>query len=70
MKILSIFLGITLLLSACTWTTYNDNGQTKFRQKYPIGTPVYYEDGTYQRDQRYHGYRPRQRAIERETPNM
>lgn len=70
MKTLSILVGITLLLSSCTWTTYNDNGQTKLRQKYPTGTPVYYEDGTYQNDQRYHSYRPRQRAIERETPNM
>ena len=56
---------LLLLLSAsCTWTTYDDNGITRLKQKYPTGTPVYYEDGTYQHDQRYNQYRPIQRAVE------
>lgn len=51
-------------VNACTWTTYTDeNGKTALRQKYPAGTPVYYEDGTYQRNQRYNEYRPMQKTV-------
>ena len=57
MKKLFAFLAATLLAS-CTWVSYDDNGQTRWRQKYPTGTPTYYEDGTYQRDHRYHDTAP------------
>ncbi|MDO5687376.1 MAG: spore cortex protein [Neisseria sp.] len=64
MKKITLLLLPTLLLGACTWVTYDDNGTTRLRQKYPTGTSVYYEDGTYQQDRRYHEYRPKQHAIE------
>lgn len=28
------------------------------RPKYPAGTPVYYQDGNYSHDMRYHQFRP------------
>ena len=55
---------LLLLLSSCTWVTYDDNGTTRLKQKYPVGTGVYYQDGTYQHDQRYNQYRPVQRSVE------
>ena len=67
MKKLFAFLAVTLLAS-CTWVSYDDNGQTRWRQKYPTGTPTYYEDCTYQRDHRYHGHRPIQKAVINEPP--
>lgn len=55
-----------LWLASCTWVSYDDNGHTRWRQKYPTGTPTYYEDGTYQKDHRYHEHRPMQRAVTNE----
>ncbi len=65
MKKIALYLLLpALLLSGCSWVTYDDNGRTRLRQKYPTGTATYYQDGTYQRDQRYNEYRPQQRAVE------
>lgn len=58
---------LPLLLASCAWETYTDqNGHTALRQKYPTGTPIFYQDGTYARDQHYNRFRPIQRALTRE----
>lgn len=52
------------LLSGCAWETYQDgNGKTAVRQKYPAGTPVYYQDGSYSKNMNYNQYRPERRAV-------
>lgn len=65
MKTVSSLAVLCVLLSACSWNFYNDeNGQTKIERKYPVGTSTYYQDGTYQHDQRYNQFRPVQKAVE------
>ncbi|WP_066569489.1 hypothetical protein [Snodgrassella sp. CFCC 13594] len=55
-------------IGGCTWETYQDaSGQTKLRQKYEAGTRVFYEDGTYARDQRYNNLRPVPHAVKPEV---
>lgn len=55
---------LTLALAGCTWETYQtESGRTALRQKYPQGTPVYYEDGSYSSNMRNNEFRPEQRAI-------
>ena len=55
---------VMAVLTGCSWETYkNSQGQTALRQKYPTGTAVSYEDGTYSRNIRNHQYRPEQHAI-------
>ena len=45
-KTFLILMTATAVLSGCSWETYrNENGKTAVRQKYPAGTPVYYQDG-------------------------
>ena len=51
-------------LSACSWETYKDaSSHTALRQKYPNGTAISYQDGTYSRNMRNNQYRPEQHAI-------
>lgn len=53
-----------LLLSACTWETYETaNGGTSLRQKYPMGTGIYYTNGAASQNTHYHQGRPEQHAI-------
>ncbi|PIT58815.1 spore cortex protein [Snodgrassella alvi] len=53
-----------LILSGCTWETYQDaTGQTKLRQKYEPGTRVVYQDGTYSHNMRYNSMRPEPHVI-------
>ena len=55
---------VMAVLTGCSWETYkNSQGQTALRQKYPTGTAVSYEDGTYSRNMRYNQFRPEQHAI-------
>ncbi len=55
---------VMAVLTGCSWETYkNSQGQTSLRQKYPTGTAVSYEDGTYSRNMRNNQYRPEQHAI-------
>ena len=52
------------VISGCSWETYqNAEGHTSLRQKYPQGTPVVYEDGTYSRNMRNNQFRPEQHAV-------
>ena len=56
-----------LVLSACSWNTYTkEDGSTGLRPTNKFGQSVYYEDGTYARDQRYNEYRPIRRALDEE----
>ena len=51
-------------LSACSWETYKDaGGHTALRQKYPNGTAISYQDGTYSHNMRNNQYRPEQHAV-------
>ena len=55
---------VMAVLTGCSWETYkNSQGQTALRQKYPTGTAVSYEDGTYSRNMRNNQYRSEQHAI-------
>lgn len=55
---------LSLTLSACSWETYqNAEGRTGLRPKYEAGTRVYYEDGTYSRNQLNNQFRPEQHAV-------
>ena len=55
---------VMAVLTGCSWETYkNSQGQTALRQKYPTGTAVSYEDGTYSRNMRNNQYRPEQHTI-------
>lgn len=55
---------LLLGLTACTWETYeNAQGQTRLRQKYPMGTGIYYTEGAASQNTRYHQYRPMPHAI-------
>lgn len=55
-------------LGGCSWEFYqNDQGGTSMRQKYPAGTPVYYQDGSYSHDMRYHGLRPEVHTLDEKT---
>ena len=55
---------VMAVLTGCSWETYkNSQGQTALRQKYPTGTAVSYEDGTYSRNMRNNQHRPEQHAI-------
>lgn len=55
---------VMAVLTGCSWETYkNSQGQTALRQKYPTGTAVSYEDGTYSRNMRNNQYRPEQHAV-------
>ena len=52
------------LLSACSWNTYTkEDGSTGLRPTNAFGQSVYYEDGTYARDQRYNEHRPIRRVL-------
>lgn len=63
-----LFFCTIVLLSACTWETYqNADGKTALRQKYPIGSSVYYTEGAASQNTNYHGNRPVQHVI---TPNQ
>ena len=56
-----------LVLSACSWNTYTkEDGSTGLRPTNKFGQSVYYEDGTYARDQRYNEYRPIRRVLDEE----
>lgn len=58
------FVLLAFALAGCSWETYQtDDGHTSLRQKYPQGTRVYYEDGTYSRNMRNNEFRPEQHAI-------
>lgn len=64
MKTTLIALTTALLLSACTWETYQTaDGGTSLRQKYPTGTGVYYTNGAASQNTHYHQGRPEQHAI-------
>ena len=55
---------VMAVLTGCSWETYkNSQGQTALRQKYPTGTAVSYEDGTYSRNMRNNQYRPERRTL-------
>ena len=57
-------LALLAALSACSWETYqNSEGRTALRQKYPAGTGVAYQDGTYSRNMRNNQSRPEQHAV-------
>ena len=59
-----VLLAALAALSACSWETYkNADGRTALRQKYPAGTAISYENGTYSRNMRNNQYRPEQHAI-------
>lgn len=64
MKNTLIFFFLLGSLAACSWVTYDDNGRTRVRPKYPVGSSVIYEDGTYARDHRYNQYRPQAHVLE------
>ncbi len=56
-----------LILTACSWNTYTkEDGTTGLRPTNKFGQSVYYEDGTYARDQRYNEYRPIRRVLDEE----
>lgn len=56
-----------LILTACSWNTYTkEDGTTGLRPTNKFGQSVYYEDGTYARDQRYNEYRPIRRVLDKE----
>ena len=53
-----------LILTACSWNTYTkEDGSTGLRSTNKFGQSVYYEDGTYARDQRYNEHRPIRRVL-------
>lgn len=59
---------LALVLAGCSWETYQrEDGSTALRQKYPQGTPVYYEDGTYSHNMRNNEFRPEQHAIKQQS---
>lgn len=63
-KTFLILMTAAALLSGCAWETYQDgNGKTAVRQKYPAGTPVYYQDGSYSKNMNYNQYRPERHAV-------
>lgn len=63
-KPLLLCVGASLLLGACSWDTYTkEDGGTGLRPTNRFGQSVYYEDGTYARDQRYNSYRPIRRVL-------
>lgn len=63
-KTFLILTAAAALLSGCAWETYQDgNGKTAVRQKYPVGTPVYYQDGSYSKNMNYNQYRPERHAV-------
>ncbi|MDO4997834.1 MAG: spore cortex protein [Neisseria sp.] len=63
MPLVAVF--AALLLSACAWETYETaEGKTALRQKYPTGTPVVYQDGTYSQNMRYNQLRPEPIALD------
>lgn len=64
MKNTLIFFFLLGSLAACSWVTYDDHGHTRMRQKYPTGSAIVYEDGTYARDHRYNQYRPQAHVLE------
>lgn len=56
-------------LSACTWEMYeNEDGKTRLRQKYPLGTGVYYQNGAASQNTHYHDARPEQKVILPNSP--
>ena len=63
MRLFALFSAL-LALAGCTWETYQDqSGHTGLRPKYEAGTRVYYEDGTYSRNQLNNQFRPEQHAV-------
>lgn len=59
-----LILAAALVLSACTWETYQtEAGQTRLRQKYPTGTGIYHTEGAASQNTHYHSGRPVQHAI-------
>ena len=66
-KLLCVCLISGLILTACSWNTYTkEDGTTGLRPTNKFGQSVYYEDGTYARDQRYNEYRPIRRVLDEE----
>ena len=66
-KPLCVCLLSCLILTACSWNTYTkEDGTTGLRPTNKFGQSVYYEDGTYARDQRYNEYRPIRRVLDEE----
>lgn len=64
MKTLMLTLIATLVLTGCTWETYqNSDGRTAVRQKYPTGTGIYYRNGAASQNTHYHQHRPEPHAI-------
>ena len=63
-KLLCVCLISGLILTACSWNTYTkEDGSTGLRPTNKFGQSVYYEDGTYARDQRYNEHRPIRRVL-------
>ena len=64
MKPLPFILFACVCLSACTWEFAADkHGKTRFHQKYPTGTGVYYTNGAASQNTHYHDLRPQQHVI-------
>lgn len=63
MRIVPLFVLITIL-AGCSWETYQkEDGKTGLRPKYEAGTRVYYQDGSYSRNMHYNGFRPEPHAV-------
>lgn len=61
-------IGASLIVTACSWDTYTkEDGRTGLRPSNAFGQAVYYEDGTYSRNQRYNEHRPIRRVLEEPT---
>jgi hypothetical protein len=55
-------------LSACSWETYTKkDGSRGLHQTTPIGSGVYYADGTSSKNQRYNQHRPVRHVVPREN---
>lgn len=63
MKIV-ISIMLVLLVGACSWETYQDaRGYTHLRQKYPMGSGVYYTKGAASQNTHYHDFRPEPHVV-------
>lgn len=68
-QLLLCCLTASTILSACSWDTYTkEDGSTGLRPTNSFGQSVYYEDGTYSRNQRYNEYRPVRRVLNQDNP--
>lgn len=65
MRKLALILTAAAVLAGCSWETYtNESGRTAVRQKYAIGTPIVYQDGTYSKNMNYNQFRPERRTVQ------